>query len=1113
MMVTFVSQCEKKALKKTRKVLDAFANRIGDNTWQTLITQDGLETVQGLLKKSASRSTAVSCHWIRSRSRSQLLWVVGNKNKFNQQGYVPVNRTEKDLLKKESSLNMGIVENLAAIAGFFHDIGKSTLLFQNKLEIDYAGLAYEALRHEWISLRLFQAFVGNKTDKEWLEALTKVNNSTENEIIHALDAYKDGLIKNIPNALRSLPAIARIVGWLIVSHHRLPQYPKKSNNQPSFENIELWQSIFEPCWNSPQIISETWSNQSMIDNWTFPYGTLFKSAFWQSHIAHLAERVLKSPRFFDNYWHDNLHIKHLARLSLMLADHAESSKKDVDNLLSDRNYLAYANTDKNEHGLKYKKQKLDEHNIKVGKLAYSIACDLPRLKNNLKALDTIKSLTKKVPKKLENEFGWQDKAATLAQSMKEDVKKYGFFGISMASTGKGKTRANVKIMHGLSEEDQCRFNVALGLRTLTIQTAKALKTDLFDEDPRSQKQADQNIALLVGSQAVIDLQGLSLTKKSSPEENNGSESRESLLKDEIDLIENLDCSALEQIDWLQHDSKIAKLLHAPILVSTIDYLIPATEGVRGGRQIAPMLRLLTSDLVLDEPDDFGISDLPALCRLVHWAGMLGSKVLLSTATISPSLAKHLFEAYQAGRKHFVLANNREDVSNAICCAWFDECNSPQQARVKTTEEFISKHVSYVEMRVKILEETSLPLRQGQLVKLNIAAYSTLSEAFTARIYQSITELHSQHCVQLSDKKVSIGLVRMANIDPLVHIAKQLFTVAAPENTRIHYCVYHGQYPLLQRSSIEQMLDKALTRHDQTKWEETSGIKERIEGTKEGHHIFVVIATSVAEVGRDHDYDWAVVEPSSMRSLIQLAGRIQRHRKQVPTCENIHILEQNYKGAKGKTPCFEKPGFETGKMQYASSHLSELNIQKQLSAINAIPRVVAPKVPELTKSEPRRFKTFSELEHFAQSLCLQGNTNNKSYAAQWWQQDVSWCGEIQRHQPFRQSGRNDDYCLHLTRENTLLFQKKQQGVYPVNYQNTDDIELQKSALLFGDRVQFWHQFDLNKAVNVLSDKFGDNEKYIMRVYTQISLNELDENTTQQWLYHVHLGVYKKLKKDI
>ncbi|MCK5783710.1 MAG: CRISPR-associated endonuclease Cas3'', partial [Desulfobacterales bacterium] len=95
MMVTFISQCEKNALKKTRRVLDAFANRIGDNTWQTVITQEGLNAVKKLLRKTASKSTAVSCHWIRSRSRSQFLWVVGNKSKFDARGVVPVNYTNK----------------------------------------------------------------------------------------------------------------------------------------------------------------------------------------------------------------------------------------------------------------------------------------------------------------------------------------------------------------------------------------------------------------------------------------------------------------------------------------------------------------------------------------------------------------------------------------------------------------------------------------------------------------------------------------------------------------------------------------------------------------------------------------------------------------------------------------------------------------------------------------------------------------------------------------------------------------------------------------------------------------------------------------------------------
>ena len=90
MMVTFVSQCEKNALKKTRRILDSFANRIGSNTWQTIITKEGLNAVQKLLRKTASKSTAVSCHWIRNRSRSDFLWVVGNRDEFDENGVVPV---------------------------------------------------------------------------------------------------------------------------------------------------------------------------------------------------------------------------------------------------------------------------------------------------------------------------------------------------------------------------------------------------------------------------------------------------------------------------------------------------------------------------------------------------------------------------------------------------------------------------------------------------------------------------------------------------------------------------------------------------------------------------------------------------------------------------------------------------------------------------------------------------------------------------------------------------------------------------------------------------------------------------------------------------------------
>lgn len=61
---------------------------------------------------------------------------------------------------------------------------------------------------------------------------------------------------------------------------------------------------------------------------------------------------------------------------------------------------------------------------------------------------------------------------------------------------------------------------------------------------------------------------------------------------------------------LTDDAQVRRLIAAPLLVCTVDHLTPATESLRGGRQIAPMLRLLSGDLVLDEPDDFDMADLP-----------------------------------------------------------------------------------------------------------------------------------------------------------------------------------------------------------------------------------------------------------------------------------------------------------------------------------------------------------------------------------------------------------------------------------------------------------------------------------------------------------------------
>ena len=138
MNILLISQCNKKALPETRRVLDHFAERKGDRTWQTAITQQGLVTLRKMLKKNARRNTAVACHRIGGKNSSELLWIVGNVGKFNEDGTVPTNTTQRNILRSDDENRWHTAEDIAilsTIAALFHDFGKANVLFQEKLKL------------------------------------------------------------------------------------------------------------------------------------------------------------------------------------------------------------------------------------------------------------------------------------------------------------------------------------------------------------------------------------------------------------------------------------------------------------------------------------------------------------------------------------------------------------------------------------------------------------------------------------------------------------------------------------------------------------------------------------------------------------------------------------------------------------------------------------------------------------------------------------------------------------------------------------------------------------------------------------------------------------------
>jgi hypothetical protein len=82
---------------------------------------------------------------------------------------------------------------------------------------------------------------------------------------------------------------------------------------------------------------------------------------------------------------------------------------------------------------------------------------------------------------------------------------------------------------------------------------------------------------------------------------------------------------------------------------------------------------------------------------------------------------------------------------------------------------------------------------------------------------------------------------------------------------------------------------------------------------------VVVTTSLEEVGRDHDFDWAITEPLSTRGIIQLSGRVRRHRRGPVDLTHpnvlildkpIRLIEESWPGGKRDVPPLSFPGIET-----------------------------------------------------------------------------------------------------------------------------------------------------------------------------------------------------------
>ena len=1031
----------------------------------------------------------------------------------------------------KQTFNTNFVE-VATIAALLHDIGKSNQAFQSRLIDNLGGGDY--YRHEWLSLKIFISIIKEcRTDIEWLTLFASL--ASEDTVLPC-DAIIDDLLTQGVTAeigrasIDNLPPLAQFVAWLIVTHHRLPP----STNTPSgkvdrrkaklkimfdfytahdasvsnlysvIDAFDHWQKNPVVLKNNPAQAAKSWQFDRLI----------LGSHQWRTALASTAQAAInnpclftpaKTPVFTDTI--NNPYLSYMSRLTVMLSDHNYSSLSATDarNVCGDYRFKGVcANTDPLDHSIK---QSLDAHLIGVGAFTARLTARLPAILSSLPSLKNSNALSAATTNKA---FYWQNYAYDKARDIRLDTRSHGFFGVNLASTGCGKTIGNARIMAALNDEEGARLTVALGLRVLTLQTGQQFRESLSLTDKES--------AIIVGGDANRELYELNDVERSSlpcKPLDNGSESSASIFTQDLDST--LSLHDYEHLETVLHDDKANQMLLSPVVTCTIDHLMQASEGLRGGGYIAPALRILSSDIILDEPDDFSVNDLYALSRLVYTIGMLGSRVLLSSATLTPSIVYFLFDAYSTGRQHYNLNNGLpagRDLN--LPCLFIDErACPPMSVNCNDVVQLKPYYADYVDERERYLNELS-SRRMAKVLDLPAVTFNRdLPEVFFDALTQSIVDgaagLHYLHS-EFSDKhkkSVSIGLVRIANTIDLVAIAKSLVgDICVPDDTHIHFCCYHSRQVLALRSELECNLDEVLNRKNGKSLFDHSQVCNALDKSPAKNHIFIVLATSVSEVGRDHDYDFAIAEPTSMRSIIQLSGRLWRHRPHKVAKEaNLLILQYNLnyfthqsRRQDHKPLVFGGLGFETKECSIKSYDINKIIDVDTLSKIDSRCRIVN------NVAYSKIASSLSQLEHNRLSTALSVDTLCVANAR--WNAASSMyhlCTDIINLTPFRESlskeikwvvrGNGDNVDFYFAEDSKLTPNSKGKQNHLIEHTAFDSVN---------PAVSKWLEFNMFDVTQKLSSAFNNTPtECIENRYMTATLKSRESNI---WQYNEFLGFY-------
>lgn len=855
MHVTFISQCEKKSIRKTRSILDRYAVRTGTRTWTTPITKEALTEVNRALRTKATRHTAIACFVNKGNRAMRLLWIVGNKNAFGINGEVPIATRGGTMKQDKKWVSEAIM--LAETAGLAHDLGKTSLDFSSKISPSCKDKnRSDPIRHELISAFL----VKNMMDENsWMNAWPVMDFSPGSQLTKTFSPRgpkKEAvLFSEIDTPKNSLL-------FLVATHHHLfEKGTAKRHVRPLGEAKYAQAKMDQDRDDDPirKIAEISLSN--------------FKTYFEKNTAS---RRKLAGLTLY-------------ARAALILADQKGSSDISHPVGMGD-DHQFYANTTKNNDGSIVYNQTLKQHLTKIASEARKITSGMSRSPITPLSDETKKRILASAGK----QFNWQNIAAKSLTPNRPTLL------LNIAATGAGKTIMNLRASAVLSGNTPLAITTTLGLRALTLQTGDSYKQDLNIKD--------NEVATIIGCMATRRLHEYETDdEKSVPVSE--TELEEDLM---IDVAGGDSREIPSYLKGFQKAEHCKSLLTSPILVSTIDYVISAGDLTKKSAHGLAILRLMHSDLIIDEVDGFEPKSLAAILRIVKVSAMFGRNVIASSGTLPIVIAEYLLKAYESGHQIYTEMNEIAESFDAIV---IDDSVEPLVMNTPKAEAFGVAYKNHLELLQAALLQKTIT-KKAILIDTN-KSESSIDEA----IARSSDLFHRDHAwVSSSGKRVSIGLVRIANIRNAIRVAT---TMSQLEGT--HVVCYHARHFMMQRFYIEQKLDKLLKRKKDTgesgnQWMKAFESDEdiaRILSTSTGDIKIIVVATPVEEVGRDHDFDWAIIEPTSTQSIVQTAGRVNRHRKFKASNPNVGILRFNYRSCNGKSEAFCRPGYEiNGSHQYA-----------------------------------------------------------------------------------------------------------------------------------------------------------------------------------------------------